>query len=240
MKKFIANLCSFAFVLNVFTVSGTTSAFAAEKSQSSNKQELIADIFAKYSMTMEKAEGQVKAFTEASLAIKENNISNDDLVAYAISDMNPAEAKAFLANAAQMNNKNLSPEEAAKLVLNTQNQGSNFRTCMLNDDGITGFIAGTGAFVVGILAIVNITYSNKNKRNDIKLARVQEQEEIDILLGEGVSEGSYLVTSRRADIAYMDEQERQLEEQEADKHKEGMIEGAVAAALLLVTALNIC
>jgi hypothetical protein len=240
MKKLIANFCAFSFALNVFTATGTTAAFASEVSSSTNKQEIIADIFAQYSMTMEKAEGQVKALSEASTAIKENNISNDELVAFAVADMNPTEAKSFLSNAAQLNSKNLSTEEAAKIVLNSQGQGSNFMACAFGDAGVTvALIAGIGAFAIGLIAMENLGYSTKSERNEIKLARVETEEEITILLGEGVSESSYLITSRRADVAYMNEQERQLEEEQVDKRNEGKIQGAATAALILLTVINL-
>lgn len=251
MKSLISNFCSLSILATSLATFNVPAALASDLKAISSKeiqlsqQDEIRNIFAQYSTTIESAGGQRRALAEAALAMRAKNVSNEDLLKFAEADMNPVEAASFRAKVARYTSANLSEEESSELlqeIVASTSKGSNFLGC-----GVGSFISiftGTGFFVVGILALTKLGDATKTQRREIQLEKVDAQSTINILISEGVSPNSYLVTSMKADIAFMDEQLAQLEEKRQDDKKSaqtlGMIAGGLGAASILLLMDDNC
>lgn len=208
-----------------------------------NKQEVIKAAFAHFSVAMtstKSVEAKLiyrQAMTDAAKSFKAAGVIQKDLIEYATSDMNPAEAAAFRSQVSNLSASDLSSPEGEELlqrILKEQGKGSNFLPCGL---GTTiAFTAGLGAFIIGILALTKLEDVTKKDRQQNDLDRAAIESEIDILRGEGVREDSYLIASRKAEIQQLDiEYAQMLDQKESDR--KGAVTLGIIAGGLAVTAI---
>lgn len=230
MKKLITQICSVSLLATSLTSFGVPAAFAAdlnslssiEISQSS-KMDSIRSIMANYTSNIERAEGNIKSLHQATIALKANNVSAQELVEFAALGMDKAEAAAYrsimMEKMAIAGSKDLSNEELGELVNEvtaSMNKGANFRVCEVAS--FAGWIGGISLVVFGIMAIdANGKSGDKEEEiKDMKLTKVDLESDINILIGEGVKPESFLIASIKKDIAYMDEQMEQAESEKAE------------------------
>lgn len=248
--KLMSNLISASILASSLATFNVPRAFADTKPMKplnvktlQDPQEVIKSAFAKFTVNMNQNEVQNsqlilrQEITEAAKSFSAAGVSQRDLVQYAISDMNPAEAKAFMAQIQLLEGADLDSSEGQEFferILLSQSKGANFLPCGL---GFTlALVGGTGAFIVGILAITKLSDVSKLDRQAIEKDKAAIQSEIQILIGEGVSQDSYLVTTRRAEIVQLDIEYRQMLDDKAANKKSATTLGMVAGGLA-VTAI---
>ena len=225
MKKFIMNVCAVSILATSMT------SFAA-----TDRQSEVRNILAKYTSSVERGESNVKAISEATLAIQAKGITAEEVMEFAAAGMSASEAQAFRSEVgSRLGSAN--HENIGDLVLETsQNlgQGANFRSgCEL---------PWIGMWVGGIAAIVYLSKSGeagrvkRSKERDINSMNLQKsdlQADIAILIGEGVKPESFLIASIQKDIDYLNvsigQAQVEMEKQKKDASTFLVIGGAAAA-----------
>lgn len=249
--KLMTNFISATLLVSSLSAFNVPIVFANDIEQASmtktmNPQDVIKTTLAEFSFAMHTSSVENKqivlrqALTEASKSFNAHNISQKDLLEYATSDMNAAEAKAFRAQANALAEAGLQSNEGQMLlekILVSQSKGSNFLPC-----GAGFFIsifAGTGALVMAILALTTAQDVSRLERQELEKDRAAIQSEILILHKEGVSNDSYLITSRQAELVQLDIHVRQLLEDKEKNTKNAQIYGAIAGGLTVATIVGI-
>lgn len=248
--KLMTNFVSATLLASSLTAFNVPSAFAQDVKQISmmktmNSQDLIKTTFADFTVAVHTTPVENKqvilrqAFTQAALKFQAQGVTQSDLIQYATSDMNSAEAKAFKAQVQTLASSDLSSSEGQMLlekILMSQAKGSNFLPCGV---GLTiAWTAGIGAFVVGIVALASMGDISRLERQDLEKEKAAINSEISILQAEGVSNDSYLITTRRAELVQIDIHVNQLLEDKARNEKNVKTMGMIAGGLALVAVIG--
>lgn len=246
--KLMTNIISTAILATSLTAFNVPQAFAKDVKQISSvkqlsSQDVIKLAFADFTLAMNSTKVENKdiilrqSLTSTIQKLKTAGISKKDLIEYATSDMSAAEAKSFRAQTASIASADLNTSEGQELfekILMSQSKGSNFLPCGVGFF-VSFFATGVGlAFV--IVALTSIGDNTRVERQQIEKDKAAIESEIKILKGEGVSEDSYLVSSRRAEIVQLDIEHKQMLDDKAQTKKDTVVYGAVGSALL-VTAI---
>lgn len=250
--KFVSNFVSLSIIASSLTAFNVPGAFAGTKpmkplkvEMKQNSQDVIKQVFAKFSMEMHTSKVQNKqviyrqALTSAALKFSENGIKTKDLIGYAVSDMNPMEAKAFQNDIKSLAGADLNSPEGEELlqrIMASQGRGSNFLPC-----GVGQFLpiyAGLAAFVVGIVALSNLQDETRDHREGIDKERTAINSEITILKAEGVQSNSYLITSRNAELAQLNLEYAQLIDAKERNEKSVQTLGIIAGGLAVVALIG--
>ena len=248
--KLMTNFISATLLASSLTAFNVPAVLANDVTQISmtkamSAQDVIKSTFADFTIAVHTSPVENKdiilrqALTEASKSFQSHNISQKDLVEYATADMNPAEAKAFKAQVSALVASDLQSSEGQMLlekILVSQSKGSNFLPC--GAGFFLAVFAGTGAIIMAILALTSAEDVSRVERQDLEKDRAAIQSEISILQGEGVSNDSYLITSRRAELVQIDIQTRQLLEDKEKNSKNSVTMGAIAGGLTVVTIVG--
>lgn len=247
--KMINNFVCASLLMTSLTAFNVPAAFAQDaKALSSvemmDSESVIRDTFAKFTIAVNsditnQELALRQAFSDAARSFNANKISKEALVEYAISDMNSAEARAFRAQVASLNSADLESEEGQALlqkILASQSKGSNFLPCGVGT--AIAFTAGTGAFIMGILALANLGDATREERKQMDLDRAAIESEISILKAEGVSDNSYLVTSRKAELAQLEIAYQQKLDDKERNEKNTILYAEIAGGLALVAILG--
>jgi hypothetical protein len=240
--KLMSNLISTVILASSLAAFNVPMAIASDL----QPQTVIKETFADFTLNLHQSSlenNQVilrQEITKAAKAFSENKVTTQDLINYAVSDMNPAEAASFKKMAAALSNADLDSSEGQELlekVLMSQSKGSHFLPC--GSGFFTAIFIGPIAVILAIVAIEKFSDVTRKDRQQIVKEKAFIESEIDILLGEGVSSDSYLVTSRKAELVQLDiEYSQMLDDKEKDE-KTGMIVSGVAGAMALTIAVSL-
>lgn len=247
--KFVNHLVSASILATSLATFQVPQAFAQDMSpvamERMNHEDAVRAAFAQFTLdvsTSESKNSQVvlrQAMTNASRSILEAGVSGDDLIDYATSDMLPSEAKAFRSQVSALAGADLSSPEGEALlqkILMTQSKGSNFLPCGVGF--MTALFAGTGAFVLGIVALTSLGDATRMDRQNIEKDKAAINSEIDILRKEGVSENSYLITSRQAELVQLDIEYNQMLDDKERNEKNAMTMGLIAGGLAVAAIVG--
>lgn len=251
--KLMSNLISASILASSLATFNVPSAFADTKPTKPLKfkmvqssQDVIKEAFAQFSVDVHTSKVQNKqviyrqALTSAALKFNQAGIKTSDLINYAVSDMNPAEAKAFQNDIKALSTADLSSPEGEELlqrIMATQARGSNFLPCGVGQ--VIAWSAGTGAFIVGIVALASLGDATRMDREGIDKERAAIDSEIKILKAEGVQDNSYLITSRNAELVQLNLEYAQLLDAKERNEKTVQTLGIVAGGLAVVAILGV-
>jgi hypothetical protein len=244
MKKTISKLCCLSILMTSLVSTGVPAAFAqdlqgVEVAQSS-KFSQIQSALAEYSVASETGSSKLKAITEITLKLQNAGITSDDMLGFASADLSKAEAESMRLKIAEMKASNGSIELSDLLasIVSSKASGSNFLGCgMVWTLGIGGALT---FIIAGALALgENEEGVNKKKKyiQALEMQRVDMVGDINVLISEGVNPNGYLITSRKADLAYLDasiaQETNDKEESKKKVQLYGIIAGVGGAATLL-------
>lgn len=251
--KLVSNFISLSILSTSLAAFNVPAAFAETKPMKPmkmevkrNSQDVIKEAFAKFSVELHTSKVENKqviyrqALTSAALKFNQAGIKTSDLINYAVSDMSPLEAKAFQNDIKALAGADLSSPEGEELlqkIMATQARGSNFLPCGVGQ--VIAWTAGTGAFIVGIVALASLGDATRLDREGIEKERAAINSEITILRAEGVQDNSYLITSRNAELVQLNLEYAQLIDAKERNEKTAQTLGIVAGGLAVVAILGV-
>lgn len=239
MKKLISQICA----ITILSTSINTQVFA----QANNgRSETIRQIFAEYTVKMERAEGSIKSLSEAAIALRDLGVEPQEIVDYVAEGMDTEEASAYRASVesklAIADSENMS--ELLKEATATLSKGSNFYGCSDAGAWVTAAVGATSILFFFATIVTNGDKIQKEEKlRELRLQKTDLESDIKIYLGEGVRPDSYLIASIQKDIAYLDEQTSQAEtdyNRASEAQKNSLIITAATGAVAAVGIAKGC
>lgn len=248
MKKLIHQTLAVTVFATSLVTAGVPAAFAQDikvVSQSVSHQSSIRDIMAEMSVNLENGSSRLQAINETAIRLHAQNVSAQSLVEYVASGMEVSEGNAFRASMtpklAQIQNGSADQADIAEMVAQVSfetSRGANYRSGCNDTIGLaTGiFAAAAIGFAIAALNTNGDKEDSKKEIDALKLDKITIQNEIDVLVSQGLPESSFYVASLKADMAYIDElvvqEERKFDDSEKNVSTYSTIAG-VSGALAL-------